>query len=264
MTMTMTRGDRGSSWQIHQQYVSNMSRKFNELWRQRVEFEELSRRFSGFQAPPWMDEALVSMASNIFQKNNAAAVAKNVQLPTGYRVSLCDMCLSGGRVERAFYPVIYEALLKFSHVCDPKSLTAAQSSQDFQRKKGQVQDFLVRDLTKVVDSRIGHGDAYLKIARAPPQIFTDEEIRRKVKLLPNRSLIDEEDCIEFNCPEEERKDHWLYRAINNYYKDSDKIKIARNVLIEFLNTAKSTFGIFRFNTDDPERKVYYFLLYLAF
>jgi hypothetical protein len=220
---------------------------------------------SCFQLSPW--QLAVSLTSNAFRNKNTA-VARKVQHSTGYRISVCDKCLSGEGLKGEFNLIEFEGLLKFSHVCDPKSLTADQTSQDFTKKKGQVQDLLASILTKVVDFRIGQRDAYLKIVEVPAQIFTDEERRTEImlKLPPNRSLIDEEDCIEFNHLEVEHKDHWSYhwsyRAINNY-KGNDKIKIARNELIEFLNFAKSTFGVFRFNTADSGRKVY-FLLYLTF
>jgi hypothetical protein len=95
-------------------------------------------------------------------------------------------------------------------------------------------------------------------------MFTDEVGRGKIQqmLPPNRSLIDDEDCIEFDQLQVEHKDRWLYSVINNY-KGNDKIKIARNDLIEFLAIVKSTFGVFRFNTANSERKVY-FLFILAF
>jgi hypothetical protein len=67
-------------------------RKYNELTRQLAEFRETSVKASSFQIPPW--QLAVLMASNNFLNKNTA-VTRKAQLPTGYRVSVCDKCLSG-------------------------------------------------------------------------------------------------------------------------------------------------------------------------
>jgi hypothetical protein len=47
---------------------------------------------------------------------------KNDNPPVGFRISLCEKCLSGCHLRPIFYPIEFWALLKPTHECDSKTL----------------------------------------------------------------------------------------------------------------------------------------------
>jgi hypothetical protein len=151
---------------------------------------------------------------------------------------------------------------KLTHECNPKVSFLDQSTEEISRIKSQIQVKLMNHLTREVDVRIGQGDAYLKLRNIPSHLFS-EECRRILKLPVGRSLIEEKDCIEIvPSLEEKHKTQWFSRAIRDI-GNSDKLKITRSELNDFLSLARSTFGAFRIKAKDPGAK-YYFLIYIAF
>jgi hypothetical protein len=235
-------------------------REFKEILLHRNEIKDLMGRASVSSQPyennDWvMWSLLVSLS--IVPQNNTRRTRDN-KLPTGYRTSLCNICLSGGGLEPVYNPIEGEALMKFSHTCDPRSLALVQNITDIPNRKSQIQHDLVNYLSKVVNIRIGQRETYLKVVDLPAQIFTTEE-RKKVKLPANRSLIEEEDCINLNYRED--RNHWLYQAINDD-GTMKMIKVDKSESIKFLNIAKATFGAFRARTVDGAK--HYFLMYIVF
>ena len=122
-----------------------------------------------------------------------------------------------------------------------KKSCSVQNITDIPNKKSHIQHDLVNYLSKVVNIRTGQRDTYLKVVDLPAQIFTTEE-RKKVKLPANRSLIEEEDCINLNYRED--RNQLLYQAINDD-GSMKMIKVDKSESIKFLNIAKATFGAFR-------------------
>jgi hypothetical protein len=236
--------------------------KNNEYMRLLIASRELATRVSDFNLPQSLFTAL--MASNSFQSKHNMPTTK-VILPTSYHISFCESCFSGCKLRPVFDPIEFEGLTKLTHECNPKDSFLDRSTEEISRIKSQVQVQLIDILTKVVDSRIGQEDAYLKLVKVlPPRLFP-KEWRRTLKLPTNRSLIVEEDCIKIDpFRKEMHKDHWFSRALKDFGSSgsSDKLKITKNELKDFLSTARSTFGVFRTNASDPGTK-YYFLIYVA-
>ena len=118
-------------------------------------------------------------------------------LPTGYQISFCDTCLSGCNLRPVLYPIEFEAVAKLVHKCNPKNLFSGQNGEEILKKKRQLKDFLGNRLSEVTASRIGQKEAYLKGAKLSLHAFS-EETRIRWRLPPNRSLIEERDCIKIN------------------------------------------------------------------
>jgi hypothetical protein len=140
-------------------------REFKELLLHRNEIKDLLGRAS-VNSQPYVnnDSVMWSLLVSLSMgpQNNTPRTRGN-KLPTGYRTSLCNTCFSGGGLEPVFDPIEGEALMKFSHTCDPKSLALVQNITDIRNRKSQIQHDLVNYLSKVVDIRIGQRDTYLKI-----------------------------------------------------------------------------------------------------
>lgn len=204
---------------------------------------------------------MVRMACNSFQGKHSMPIKKEIP-PSGYQIStFCDTCLSGCNVRPVFYPIEFEGITKLNHKCVPKNSFVGKTEDEILGMKRQHQIWSVDFLSKVVSSRIGHRDAYLKLLKLSQNAFS-KEIQSKWKLPANQSIIEEKDCIEINpsC-DGEHMNHWFCRAIKEYDKNSN-IKINRKELAEFLRIAKSTFGVFRFGMSDPVKKNY-LLMYLV-
>ena len=102
-----------------------------------------------------------------------------------------------------FYPVEFEAQIKTDHKCDPKNLLGQNEEQIME---------------KVVSSRIGGKDAYLRAVKLSKHAFSEEK-RRNFKIPRNSSLIEERDCIRVNFSHDmESKEHWFCRTISAYDK----------------------------------------------
>jgi len=209
---------------------------------------------------------MTQIFSDSFQGTRTMPAKKEI-LPSGYRISFCDTCLSGCELRAALYPIELEAITKLVHECDSDKLFIGQNQneEEILEKKRQVQAFLGDNLSQIVSFRIGQRDAYLKVMKLSQNAFSEssEETRRIWAKLPtNRSRIEERDCIKFDPSRDTANaDHWFYRTISEYVKDSN-VKVTQTELTEFLRIANATFGVFQVNTDDPAKKCY-FLIYLV-
>lgn len=153
-----------------------------------------------------------------------------------------------------FYPIEFWALLKPTHECDYNTLVM-QNDMNASNMTNQVEEKLLNYLEKVIFSKIGQKDVYLKIVDVPTQFFIEERSSRW-KLPPNTVPIEENDCTKIDiCSIEQYGDHWSCRAFKERSKND-------NIKKEFLRIAKSTFGVFQIDKNDPLEKRY-LLLYLV-
>jgi hypothetical protein len=232
--------------------------EINEYMRLMNESRELSMRVSGSYIPQLL---MASTTFNSFQNKHNMHTRK-VMLPTGYYVSFCDSCLTGCKLGPVFNPIELEVATRLTHKCNHKDSFLDLSAEEISNIRSQIQVKLMDVLTKVVDYRIGQGEAYLKLKVLPSRLFS-EEWRRTLKLPPDRSLIEEKDCIEIDpFSKEIYETQWFSRAIKGI-GSSNKPKITRNELNHFLSLARSTFRVFKIKESDPEI-IYYFLMYVAF
>lgn len=202
---------------------------------------------------------MIQMVSNCNRKKENMQI-KNDNPPVGFRISLCEKCLSGCHLRPIFYPIEFWALLKPTHECDSNTLVM-QNDMNASNMTNQVEEKLLNYLEKVVFSRIGQKDVYLKIVDVPTQFFIEER-RSRWKLPPNTVPIEENDCTKIDiCFIEQYGDHWSCRAIKERSKN-DNIKITQEEIKEFLRITKSTFGVFQIDKNDPLEKRY-LLLYLV-
>ena len=200
------------------------------------------------------------MTSNFFQSKYKAP-KKNAKLPVGYRMSDCTRCTEGYKLEGVFYPIEFEGLTKPLHGCDEYGLQLVESGHATTAEtKSPKQIQLEEILLKVVFSRIGQEDAYLRVEQVSAEIF-NEERRGRIRLSPDRSLIEEKDCIEIESLSKYDKAHWIWRAFKEC-SGSDKIRLTREELKDFLSISRSTFAVFRVNVSDRVKKQY-FLMYLS-
>jgi hypothetical protein len=138
----------------------------------------------------------IQMVSNLFQKRRGVS-AKKEKFPTGYRILVCNTCLSECSLKPVFNPIEFEAAIKTDHKCDPKNLFVCQNEEQIMEKRRQVKVLLEDCLSKIVSSRIGGRDAYLKAVKRTKHAFSEEK-RRNFKIPANSSLIEERDCIKIN------------------------------------------------------------------
>ncbi len=199
--------------------------------------------------------------------NRHTVPTKKEVLPSGYQISFCDTCLSGCKLRPVLlYPIDFEAITKLIHKCDSKKLFIGQNQnqneEEILEKKRQVKVLLGDNLSQIVSSRIGQRDAYLKAVKLSQNAFSEETQRKWKKLPPDRSLIEEKECINFNPSTGMANiNHWFHRTIREHDEDTN-VKVTQSELTEFLRIAKATFGIFQVDTNDPTKK-YYFLIYLV-
>ncbi len=233
-------------------------RRFNEAKRLINEFKQNSTGESNLNEITKL--LLFQTASSVLQGSRSSRTMPTRQeiLPTGYQISLCDTCLSGCKLRPVLYPIEIEALAKLVHECDPNNLF---TGEEILEKKRQIKVLLGDYLSKVISSRIGQRDAYLKPMELSQHIFS-KETREKWKLIIRRPLIEERDCIKINpsC-DLENKDHWFCRIIRECDNDNN-VKITQSELAEFLRIARSTFGVFQVDTRDLAKKRY-LLIYLV-
>jgi hypothetical protein len=235
-------------------------RAFNEYLRLLNELNEFNR--STVDPSSEVAKFLMYQAFNLFRGKHSNP-AKKETMPAGYRISFCDTCLSGCKLTPVLsYPIKIEAVTKLGHECDSKNLFIGQNQnqnkEEILENKRQVKVFLEDGLLRIVRSRIGQGDAHLKALKLSQQAFS-EEVRKKIKLPANRSLIEEGDSIKINllCDIEGVDRSWFCRVIKEAGKNNS-VNISQNELTEFLRIARSTFGVFHdVVTND------YFLIYLV-
>jgi hypothetical protein len=103
-------------------------RKWNEILREYVEFNDLSRRLSSnpSQLPAMMGNISMSSvlppsSSNLNNFHTINNMMNNNKLPIGYQVRLCNRCLPGNRLEPIWASIEMEALTKVNHICEAES-----------------------------------------------------------------------------------------------------------------------------------------------
>ncbi len=133
--------------------------EISEYMRLTNEFREFSIRPSGSQIPMSLYTRLLALNS-LQSKHNVQN--KKVRLPTGYRVAFCDSCFSGCEFRSVYYPIEFEGATRLTHKCNHTDPFLDRSAEEISRIKSQIQVKLMDYLTKVVDLRIGQGEAYLK------------------------------------------------------------------------------------------------------
>ena len=241
---------------IQNQLIENI-RRFNEFSRLLPEFTQHGSANSSLNEI--FKSLMIQMVSNCNRKKENMPI-KNDNPPVGFRISLCEKCLSGCHLRPIFYPKEFWALLKPIHECDSKTLVM-QNDVSVSNMTNQVEEKLLNYLEKAVFSRIGQKDVYLKIVDLPTQFFIEER-RSRWKLPPNTVPIEENDCTIIDiCFIEQYGDHWSCRAIKEHSKN-DNIKITQEEIKEFLRITKSTFGVFQIDKKDLSEKRY-LLLYLV-
>ena len=250
---------------------SDLLDPFLPTLRKCVEFSDLMRRISLSQ-PIQMDNMLLwlTLLSSNFQKNNN----KIGELPTGYRVRICNNCLSGNCCEPVFWPLEFETLTKIKHTCSETEtdglLTIQQDPKYNQNNIREAQEKLLFVLRQVVNTRIiqqGQGDRQLRLNALEfesPQSLLPHVGNKK--LPDNKSWIEEEDYIdlgEINRSSDssvEKQNHWAYRLIKE--EGLRKIiKINENELSDFIGVCKATFGPFRIKMDAERRR--YFVVWIV-
>ncbi|MGC1135178.1 MAG: hypothetical protein WA941_20285 [Nitrososphaeraceae archaeon] len=243
--------------------ITEKFQQITELLRLMTVFQGLSTKDS--ITTMIQSQIIALVVSNALQRKQPTyrkytTPVNNTKLPEAYRISVCDKCLKWYKLGGVSYPIEFEGLTKPIHGCDHGGLVGESDHVHPQNKKSPEQIQLEGMLTEVVFLRIGQGDAYLKVKLIRAQFFT-EEIRREIELPPDRSLIEEKDCIEVGSLSKEDKAHWSWRAIKQC-SDSDKIKLTREDLKDFLSIARSTFAVFRADVSGSLKKQY-FLMYLS-
>lgn len=104
------------------------------------------------------------VASNFFQGNHATPV-KNTRIATGYRIWVCDMCGAGPELHGVLLPIEFEGLTKPLHGCDRYALVCESGPAYTTDLNSPEQSILEDILIQAVFSRIGQGDAYLKVGK---------------------------------------------------------------------------------------------------
>jgi hypothetical protein len=91
---------------------------------------------------------------------------------------------------------------------------------------------------------------------------TRTEHEKKLDNLQSTLEIGEEDCINLGDLNEREKDHWLYRATKALTKDDkNSIIISGGELIDFVWTARATFGAFGVRVGEDDFTEYYFMYF---
>ena len=173
--------------------ISESIRRFNEDMQVLATTKELLTKKTISNTPQPLLTALV--ASNLFERNHTTIV-KNTRIATGYRIWVCDKCGAGPELQGVFYPIEFEGLTKPLHGCYCYD-TFCESGPPAPDLNSPKQSILEDILIQAVFSRIGQGDAYLKVGKISAEIFTEER-RGRIKLSPDRSLIEEKDCIDLD------------------------------------------------------------------
>ncbi|MGN6632784.1 MAG: hypothetical protein ACTHKP_11195, partial [Nitrososphaeraceae archaeon] len=167
--------------------------------------------------------------------------------------------------------------VKPNHQCDPKKVAHALNLLDLQNKKnglyGELIDFLVT-LAKylIVRAFFSRRKIYLRVEElvptSYPSDFTDRTHDNNVQPAatnnsnkdPLLSTLEEQHTDLTNTKE----NNLAYHMIKEGEQLEKSIEMNNDEVIEFVKTAKGTFGIFRIKTNDNRIKERYFLMYIVF
>lgn len=122
--------------------------------RKLVEYRDLTQKLSP-QPPvttddliPWM--ALMSLHNS--KTSQGRKSAEDNELPAGYRIRVCNNCLSGNRLEPVSASGIeFEALTKINHTC---TISEVQKITDYSKNIREGQEMLLSALKQVITIRI--------------------------------------------------------------------------------------------------------------
>jgi hypothetical protein len=226
--------------------------------RKLVEYDDLIKKLSPKQSLTmynlhlWLP-LLSLLKYNAFQGRDNP---ESVELPAGFRVRVCNSCLSGNRLEPVLAPHIdLEALTKINHTC---KISEAQEKEYNVNNIREAQRVLLLALRQVVSIRIIQ---QREAARTPLRLkglefggpmavlqFMENKNKRPPE---NRSWIEKDDCFKISNSGNssiEKQDQWVHRLIKA--EGNPKIiNIHDNELFEFLDVCKATFGVFRVQID---------------
>ena len=178
-----------------------------------------------------------------------------------------------------------------THECDPKKVLLVNKSnfQDLASKKNQAYDKLSDLFTSMVSGIILFGQKTFclnieELDSAPQQTdpLYHPSVRLKSFTEPQNDLsfgdnkrigekadqnerqlsswIKEEDCIDIGNINEFKESHWAYRAIKEEKRgDKKSIIIDGGELIDFVRTARATFGTFRVQMGEDDLTHYFFM-----
>jgi hypothetical protein len=216
----------------------------------------------------------------------------------GFRGHLCHNCfsywadLAYNNKEEGMKSLMLEK--PPTHECDPKKVLAVDKSnfQDLASKKNQAYDKLSDLFTSMVSGIILFGKKTFclnieELDSAPQQqtlplyhpsfslksfpesqndlSFGDNKrIGEKAEHneRPLSSWIKEEDCIDIGNINERKESHWAYRAIKEEKRgDKKSIIIDGGELIDFVRTARATFGTFRVQMEKDASSRYFFMYF---
>lgn len=241
----------------------------NEFLRAFAEHNDLLRRLSTSSQQSTINGDILIWSFVLSFSNSKS----NKNLHAGYRVRVCNTCLSGNSLELIPPDSIeFETLTKVHHMCEQGNLTSSTLQESVRDNPNirEAQNNLFTTLTNVVDIRIGHQEGEVSICLRAQEVFKREhqlllQSLGNKRLPENRSWIEEEDYIELDdidCNNNiEKEKQWPYRIIKEEGRHK-VIKISKNELTDFLNIAKGTFGAFSIKIDDEVKR--YFIISIVF
>lgn len=159
---------------------------------------------------------MIQMVSNCNRKKENMQI-KNDHPPVGFRISAMWKVFI--RLPFAAYILSYRILgfIKANSWMWLQYSCNAKWHECFKHDKSSRRE-ITKLLEKVVFSRIGQKDVYLKIVDVPTQFFIEER-RSRWKLPSNTVPIEENDCTKIDiCSIEQYGDHWPCRAIKERSK----------------------------------------------
>jgi hypothetical protein len=194
----------------------------------------------------------------------------------GFKGYICYDCLS-------YWVQSFEGDLKSliqvrpNHQCDPKKVAYALNILDIQNKKnslyGELLDFL-ETLSKylIVHTYFSQKNIYLRVEELVPTSYPsdftagihDSNMQQNATNNSNKNpvlLTQEEQPLDLKNIKE---NDLAYHIIKEEEQIEKSIEMNNDEVIEFVKTAKGTFGTFRIKTKDNIIKERYFLMYIVF
>ncbi|MFZ0329049.1 MAG: hypothetical protein WAL66_17285 [Nitrososphaeraceae archaeon] len=227
----------------------------------------ISWPFSGFITPS--PPNLLNSCNNSTTRN-MWGTNKNI---VGFRGYICYNCLSyWAQSNQGDMKSLIQ--VKPNHKCDPNKVAHALNILDIQSKKNELYsefiDFLVmlaRYLT--AGTLFSQRNMYLKAEELVPPSYPsdltagkhDSNVQSAATNNSNKDpLLSTQEIDLTNIKE----NNWAYCIIKEEEQLEKSIVMNNDELIDFVKTAKGTFGTFRVKTKDNRIKERYFLMYIVF
>ena len=194
----------------------------------------------------------------------------------GFRGYICYNCLSyWAQSNKGDMKSLIQ--VKPNHKCDPNKVAHALNVLDIQNKKnelyGELIDFLVT-LVKclIVRALFSQRNIYLKVEELVPTSYPSDFTAGKHDSNVQASATNNSNKDPLLSTQEEqstdltniKENNWAYRIIKEEEQLEKSIVMNNDELIDFVKTAKGTFGTFRVKTKDNRIKERYFLMYIVF